>query len=55
MPNPTASAQVNIRLPLELAQQLWNEAKRKEWTPTQYARKAIEEKLARDTKKGGKS
>ena len=51
---PTASTQVNTRIPMDIARRLWAEASRKEWTPSKYVRKAIEEKLERDTKKGSK-
>lgn len=51
---PTFSAQVNIRLPLDLAEKLWSESGQRKWTPSAYVRIAIEEKLARDAKKGGK-
>lgn len=52
--DPSESTQVNTRLPLPMARQVWAEAARLEWTPSKYVRKAIEEKITRDAKKGGR-
>ena len=47
---PTGSIQVNARLPMELGRALWAAAYKLDLTPSAYARKAIEEKLARDSR-----
>lgn len=49
---PSAVSQVNARLPIKTAQAMWAAAKRLDMTPSKYARRAIEEKLARAAKAG---
>jgi len=51
---PTPATQVNTRLPLPLAQQLWGAAKKREWSPSQYVRWAICAALEREAKADAK-
>ena len=52
--SPNMVAQINVRLPGDVARAMVAECAKLGWSYGQYGRKAIEEKLARDAKAGAK-
>jgi hypothetical protein len=49
------TAQVNTRLPIDLARAIWAAAAKLDRKPAEWARRAFEEKLSRDAKPARKA